>query len=328
MLPLLLKIKKEVNYCFFREYRYRRTERRHLLPYYSPTAPVSTYPDRIVVCMADGKYRHGGLADRFRSFVSISSFCQEHGLRFAIRFTAPFNLEDYFVPNEYDWRLKPGEFTMNSAEACPVFMDLINAIDSRELQWQRNITQRALSRPYKQIHVYTSFYFAQDQFGPLFKKLFFPSKALHNALKPHRTALGSDYISVSTRFMELLGDFHEPKPGRVLRNAEADALMDRCIEQVKQLRSGHPGMRILLTSDSEHFLRRCHQQVPETYVVPGVIAHVDTPQSADHMKTFLDFMLITEASHVYQLCTPPMYRGNFSLRAAQAGMKPHTLLTF
>jgi hypothetical protein len=46
------------------------------------------------------------------------------------------------------------------------------------------------------------------------------------------------------------------------------------------------------------------------------------------MKTFLDFYLISEADHAYQLYTPPMYKGNFSLRAAQAGEIPHSLITF
>lgn len=321
-------LKKELNYMFFRQYRYRRTERRHLMPYYSATAPGSTCSERMVVCMADGKYRHGGLADRFRSFVSIYSYCREHGVRFAINFTAPFKLEDYLIPNTYDWRLKPGELTMNSTEAHPVFMDLINAIDEREIQWQRNVTAQALAIPYKQVHVYTSFYFAQERFGSLFKQLFRPSPTLHQALLPHRTALGGKYISVSARFMELLGDFHEPKPERVLHAAEADSLILSCVEQVKELRNAHPQMRILVTADSERFLAACRAQVPEAYVVPGEIAHVDTTQSADHMKTFLDFYLISEAEHAYQLYTPPMYKGNFSLRAAQAGEIPHTLISF
>jgi hypothetical protein len=114
----------------------------------------------------------------------------------------------------------------------------------------------------------------------------------------------------------------------VLHAAEADSLILSCVEQVKELRNAHPQMRILVTADSERFLAACRAQVPEAYVVPGEIAHVDTTQSADHMKTFLDFYLISEAEHAYQLYTPPMYKGNFSLRAAQAGEIPHTLISF
>ena len=41
--------------------------------YYSPTAKRATNEDKIVICMFDGKMRHGGLSDRLRGMISGSS---------------------------------------------------------------------------------------------------------------------------------------------------------------------------------------------------------------------------------------------------------------
>ncbi len=60
------RIKSEINYLFFRRYRYRRVERRHLAGYYGPENPAAINERRQVIFMADGKRMHGGLADRLR----------------------------------------------------------------------------------------------------------------------------------------------------------------------------------------------------------------------------------------------------------------------
>lgn len=316
------------NYAFFREYRYRRKVRRHLKQYYSPEAPETTNPEPTVICMADGKCHHGGLADRLRSFVTYYGYCLEHGLRFAIHFDFPFRLEDYLVPNEYDWLLRPGELTFNSRQAHAVYMDNTSDEGPRELRYQRRMSHKLLSdRRYVQHHVYSSFYYDEANFGRYFHRLFRPSERVEAALAPCREALGERYISVSARFLELLGDFREPKATLRLEEPERVALIERCVSQVEKLHSTHPDCRILVTSDSVRFLDAC-RRLPYVYIAEGKISHVDVAGESDHTKTFVDFLLISEADTVYQIQTGPMYGGNFSLRAAQAGGRPHHLLRF
>ena len=316
------------NYAFFREYRYHRKVRRHLKQYYSPEAPESTCEERMVVCMADGKCHHGGLADRLRSFVTYYGYCLEHGLRFAIHFDFPFRLEEYLQPNRYDWTLKPGELTYNSRQAHAVYMDNTSDEGPRELRYQRRMSRKLLSSTrFLQHHVYSSFYYDEANFGRYFHELFRPSARVQAALDLERQTLGANYISVSARFLELLGDFKEPKATLTLYEHGRKELVERCVAKIKELHTKWPDRKILVTSDSRRFLDAC-RHLDYVHVADGQISHVDVAGGADHTKTFVDFLLISGAERVFQIKTPPMYGGNFSLRAAQAGNRPHTLITF
>lgn len=316
------------NYAFFRRYRYARKIRRHFKQYYTPDAPETLFPEQSVICMADGKCHHGGLADRLRSFVTYYGYCRKHGIRFGIHFTFPFRLEDYLIPNSYDWRLRPGELTFNQKQARAFYMDNTSDDGPRELEFQRKLSDRYLSdRHHIQHHVYSSFYYDEANFGRYFNELFRPAPRIETLLEKERHSLGDSYISVSARFLELLGDFKEPKATLRLSPEEQTDLIERCVRQVEKLHSLHPGMNILVTSDSRRFTEAC-SRLPYVHSTPGQISHVDVEGEADHARTFLDFLLIAGASHVYQIRTAPMYGGNFSLRAAQAGSRPHNLISF
>ena len=76
------RLKTEINYLFFRVYRYKRVVRRHFSKYYDDNHPQATNSRKMVVYMADGKYRHGGLADRLRGIVTLYRYCIEHNLDF------------------------------------------------------------------------------------------------------------------------------------------------------------------------------------------------------------------------------------------------------
>ena len=322
------RIKSEVNYLFFRRYRYWRVVFRHLRRYYTPDAPLSTCRDRMIVYMADGKYPHGGFADRLRSILTDYRYCRDHGVRFAINFTFPFRLEEYLEPAAYDWRLQPGELTFNSHEATPVFVDTMPDETEREMRFRRRITERALSRKKLQIHTYGAMYWDDSDFASLFAELFRPVPAIQSDIERHIAAIGGRFVSVSTRFMELLGDFAEPKGGTVLDKSGQRALIDRCHSLVETVRRRHPEVeRVLVTSDSARFLEAC-ASLPYVYVIPGTIAHSDTANASDHTKTFVDFLMISHAEKAYQIMGGGMYGGNFSLRAAQISGIPYERLTF
>lgn len=328
MHPLKRQLKWWANALFFRAYRYRRIERRHLLPHYTPDSPLSSTSQPSLILMYDGRRKHGGLADRLRAAIYFYTLAVAHGRRFRINFTFPFQLETYLVPNTYDWRLRPGELTYNPRQARPFYTDTIAITGPRETRWQLDYALSILNQPVQQLHVYSPFVCSDADFSRCFHQLFRPSPLLEEALGPHRRDLGSHYISVSTRFMELLGDFREPKTEHHLTPEQQLQLIARCREKLIEIHSTlHPDTKILLTSDSQRFLDAC-RDLPWVYIVDGQIAHTDTPETSDHLKTFLDFWLITEATEVYQLQTSLMYAGNFSLRAALASSRPHHLITF
>lgn len=326
---ILRKLRTELNYAFYRDVQYRRKALRHLVKFYRPDSPaVGNISERELICMADGKLLHGGLADRLRSFCTFFAFAREHGYRFGIYFRQPFRLEDYLVPNAYDWTVDDSHVSFNSAEAAPIYLGTTSQEGERERRFQHDITERFLRRYGKmQNHIYSAYYFAEDNIANDFRTLFKPSPRMEEALGKELEQLGEDYISVSARFLELLGDFHEPVPCLTLPAAEQDALIERCLQQLRMIHEQHGKMKMLVTSDSQRFVEAA-SQLPFVHVVKGRIAHVDTADSSDHTKTFLDFLLVSRAKAAYQLQTPPMYGGNFSLRAAQIGGIPFKRLQF
>ena len=144
MNPIKKELKWWANKLFFRSYRYKRIERRHLLPQYSADAAPSASKGKMVVVMYDGKCNHGGLADRLRGAIYFYALCRETDRRFRLNFIFPFKLETYLIPNTYDWRLKPGELTFNISEARPVFTDTIGITGPREIKWEKIMHPRNL----------------------------------------------------------------------------------------------------------------------------------------------------------------------------------------
>lgn len=327
------RIKSEINYLFFRRYRFKRTIRRHFRKYYSPDNPHTANTQKQIICMADGKYPHGGLVDRLRSITTIFKYCLEHKVDFRIYFTTPFRLEDYLVPNLYDWRIGSSELSFNSEDSKAVFMDTSGNSGEREKKFQRNITEEFLSAPYKQIHVYSTFYYEERYFGELFTRLFKPAVPIQKEIDEQLRILGGagNYISVSTRFLELLGDFKEPGTSPHIPASKQTALIQACLKQIEIIKSKHPDIpRILITSDSNRFLEAC-RQLEYAYIIPGEILHVDIPdksKAAKHQKTFVDFFAIAHAQKSYLLITDKMYKSSFSMRAAQVYNHPFEIIRF
>lgn len=315
-----------LKHLFFYGYQWRRTVRRHLKKYYSPDKPKSNSLEKTVICMADGKLRHGGLADRIRSYVTYYNFCKSHNLRFAINFTFPFRLEDYLEPNIYDWRLRPGELTYNSSEARPLPFSTSGPLTKFEIKKQRQLVEKYVGRGrLKQYHIYSNFCFYDDNFGKCFHELFRPVPRIAKAVEECKKEIGGKYISVATRFLELLGDFKEPKDRMHLSEEGKEELIRRCMHELNNIHKQYPNHTILVTSDSMLFLDSC-RNLPFVYIPSGTIKHLDLAGTGDHAKTFIDFLLISEADKVFQIKVAPMYEGNFSLRAAQVGEKPYQLI--
>lgn len=308
-------------------WQWRRVVRKYLGKYYSEDAPKSVSTDRIVVCMADGRRLHGGLADRLRSYVTYYAYCKAHGLRFAINFTSPFKLEEYLWPNEYDWRLKPDELSYNSGESRPLFFMTSGPLTDFEKREQRKLADRyLLDKKYKQYHLYSNYSFDDNDFARNFRELFRPVDRVQTIIDDCKKILGPGYISVSTRFMELLGDFKEPKQKHHLNEPERQHLIKKCKEEIGKLHARYPDVRMLVTSDSYRFIEAC-RDLPYVYIPEGKIEHVDVKGGeADHTKTFVDFFLISGADRVFQIKCGDMYGGNFSLRAAAVGGKPYHLI--
>ncbi|MDE6391510.1 MAG: hypothetical protein K2L26_08865 [Duncaniella sp.] len=316
-------LRREWNYLCGRRMRGRRSVR-GLLGLYGPGEPEGVSQGRMIVFMADGRSMQGGWVDRLHGIVSLWRFARGRGYDFRINYCHPIRLERYLEPAGYDWRLRPGELTYNSDVAHPFRLMTFGETGPREWRFQQDMMERYLSGRWRQCHVYSSYDYADGEMAGLFAELFRPTELLAGAMRPVSERLGEGYVSVSTRFMELLGDFVEPKRARLpLAGPEREELVGRCLEAVGDVHRRHPDARVFVTSDSALFLSRA-SALPYVVVAEGDICHADLAADVSgdadpHLKTFVDFMLVAGASKAYQIKAGSMYGGNFSRCAALVG---------
>ncbi|MBO8479353.1 MAG: hypothetical protein IAB80_10790 [Bacteroidetes bacterium] len=279
------------------------------------------------VAMVDGKQYHGGMCDRFKGMVSLYAYCKQRGIEFRILYNYPFDLSEYLVPSSYDWRLKEGEFS-----GC--FRDC-------RIIYLRGESGHRLTRlrTKKQIHFYGNMDIldvlnkdrgTSYRWGELFKELFRPSEALASQLADLHTGIGEEYDAAVFRFQNLLGDFPEYRFKPLESRQEREKLKEKCLAAVREL-AARPenGRKLLVTSDSESFLQEV-SGIEGTFVIPGTVVHMDgggKRNGSSHMKSFLDFFMLTEARSVSCIGTKEMYPSQFPMYAAKVNGIPFRRIT-
>jgi hypothetical protein len=282
------------------------------------------YP-KTVIYMADGRMAIGGLSDRLRAIISIFKLCKEMHLMFKINFINPFNLKDFLLPNIYDWSILPEEICYNSKLSKPVcIFTLPDRFHDTEAQafWAKKFFNKAC----KQIHAYTNMYIAEKEYGVLFHELFKPAAELENLIDYNLKRLGGkgEFISVTFRFMQLLGDFEEPRDTffdwyrPALPDDKKKILINKCIEHLKEIYYENECEKIFVTSDSMSFLEEA-KRLPFVYVIPGKVLHIDAHRNTGkdvNLKMFLDYFVLSYSRKIYLVIDDQMYKSGFSYRAA------------
>ena len=342
---LLHSIGKEIQNVFQNLFKQRGKWRRkaaELDGYYSTDAPRAKNERKMVVYMVDGRTKHGGLADRLRGIISTYDVCKQLGYDFRIYFVHPFRLDDYLVPATFDWRVSEEELCYNPLDSSVVYCGSNGT--HVELPFQRLYLKQRMQKATKQVHVYTNAHLLQrgGKFSQRFNELFRPSPALQEALDTHlanlaslapshpRTHAPSNYVSMTLRFQQLLGDFKENNYV-TLSADEQQKLIDRCIDKIDELHRGMPEKKVLVTADSNRFLEEASKRLSYIYVVHGKVAHMDWSENMPfevNLKSFLDLMMISRAERAYLLQTGLMYNSGFPRRAAQIGNIPFCHVKF
>lgn len=259
----------------------------------------------------------GGLSDRLRGITAIYQECKREGIAFKVNMENPV-LADYLRPNEYDWTLKKGEIDYDMKRVYPCTILTYHPYDDdKEKDVQHKILRYFIKKPYDQIHVYSNMKISDEAYGRCFHELFRPSDELQNALDYHLNRIGGkqSYISCTFRFRQLLGDFKEG--GETLSAQQREPYIQRCIKTVEHLHEMHP-CTILVTSDSVTFLDRI-KALHYVYIIPGKVVHMGFTFDASkqtHMKSFVDYFMLSYARTVYLVRDRLMYHSGFPLRAA------------
>ncbi len=266
-----------------------------------------------LISCVDGRLWHGGLTDRFKGIISTFAFCRQNDIPFRIKYDYPFKLEDYLIPNQYDWRLKEGEFSTNYDNSEILYL----VGESKKKRYR--IPKRT------QIHVYANRDATLNhdnlQWGELFKSLFQPSDTLKKAIS--ELDFGK-YIAVVFRFQNLLGDFPEYdfKP---LDEEGKKKLLIKCEKAVDNFLKQYKAYNVLVTSDSISFLNMIKEK-ERVRIIPGKVSHVDNKvehKNGDtYLKSFVDFFMISKAIKVFGVGTKYMYPSGFPKYAAKVNNIP------
>lgn len=288
---------------------------------------------KIVICVYDGYIQMQGLADRLRGILSTYYLCKCLQIDFCLVFRHPFLLQDYLVPNEYDWQ-KYSNLLRYDIPRKNILILFTGRQGPYEKRRQEKWLKKHLKKSKGQIHVYTNAFFSYDNdYHSLFNELFRPSERLQKAITYHLEKLKGGYISVSCRFRNLLGDFNETKGcDNKLTLTEKERLLSSVLEQIALLHQQHPRKTILCNSDSKTFLHSA-SCLDYTYVIPGIVTHIDANDlpNRDYLfyeKTFLDFFMIAHAEHIYTLKTGKMYETGFPYAASFIYQRPYDIIVF
>ena len=310
--PLL---RKSIDY--FKTYKLRK--------YYNKSNVRADNDTTQLIYMADGKILHGGLSDRLCGILSMYAYAKKYGIGFRILYITPYNLSDILMPNEYDWQIKPNAISYNIKDARPVYLSVYSSHNDRVVKY---IDSRLNRLHVKQIHAYTNArYFQKEDVPQLFKELFKPCRLLQEALELHLNNLNHDYVSLTFRFQQLLGDFKEGDFTTLEDEETKEALIQKCLDAVRFLHERVECKKILVTSDSKTFLERA-SHLNYVYVVMGNIRHIDftggekVDISVD-MKSFIDMLLIANAKAVHLCNIKPLYRSGFPETSSYIYNRPY-----
>ena len=298
----------------------RNQEKRILKKYYKNTDDILSVNDEIIFT-CNGFIWHGGLADRLKGAISIYEWCKKNNKVFKINFCHPFRLENYLIPNNYNWLTD--DISYNIKTSLPkICLTEQRACGKKDVQknYDKYINKWLddnLNIKDKQIHVYTNMRLGNKNFAPLFNELFKPSEKLQVEIDKNIECLGDKYISISFRFTTIMGDFTDCA-GKEYQEEDKVKLLKNCVQAVKDIRKKAPlHNKVLITADSERFLNYAKENLKDIYIIPGKVGHIDYNNSDDvNMKTFLDFMLISKAQKAYLVKNKDMYNSAFAKTAA------------
>ena len=267
----------------------------------------------IAIYLLDNRSFNHGFADRLRGMISVYAYAKANNIPFRIEHIVPFDLNTFFVPNQYDWNIKEGEISFNLLYSNPIVMRnytrgyrMLRLSKNRQHHFYLNIdTIDIINTHYKTNYNYTS----------LFNELFKPSDFLLSQVKQYEKYIKDGYVSISFRFLQLMGDF-EDIMGETLPVDEQYVLMNKCRNFIDTIYHKTNSKWILITSDSQKFINSL-SSISYVFTIDGEIGHIGFSSSFEtYIKTFMDFYMISQARKVFMGYTDKMYKSHFAESAA------------
>jgi hypothetical protein len=302
---------------YFREFSLK-------IAYYN--LPPNKHFNHCFVFCVDGRLKHGGLADRLFGIICTFALCKIYNIKFKILYNSPFSLDDYLIPNQYDWRINDSEISFNLKQARPV-IKLGDLRYYKKFHYYYPGKQIHFYSNYKNLHEINVFYKTDYTIKSLFDELFKPSERFQKDLEALRSKVPLQYISVCFRLQNRFGDLKEAK-SHELSISQQEKLIKVCIDALMTVKQKHNNSPILITSDSVSFLSIV-SKTEGIYKIPGKVVHMDYTSDADfdtYEKSFLDFYMLGYGEKVYQFKMPDLWVSGFPRLAAYLGGVEYELL--
>lgn len=293
------------------------------------------------IFMVDGRVHHGGMFDRLKGAITVYAIAKALGKEFKIDWYYPFQLDRYLEPvkdhNNYicDWRTDEQQMTLESKNFQVVIAYGEFANPAR--LWKNRNKETLFYYGYDSLNEVNAHFGTNYDWGMLYRELFKPTTYLQSYLDAFQKEIGSEYIAIHTRWLNLLGDkveYTDINPE--LESTESkNILMNKALSKIKELfnkaKSEDPTIRLMIASDSMTFINYIEKEKPDIYVVPGTVKHIDTAGETDdseNIKLFTDYYLIAHSKKVYSLWHEGMWKSAFPKYAAKIGGVPFERISF
>lgn len=296
-----------------------------IVKYYDKNPFCKKNAPKIIVSALDGSKTTCGLADRLKGMLSAYAYAKATGVDFVIRHKIPFDLSMFLVPNKYDWKCKDEQVSMNVYDSRPFV--LYNNTNPEKLQKLDGSKQYHFYSNVNFIPYINKLFGTEFSFHELYNELFKPSDMLMNEVRKFQPD-NADYISISFRFTQLMGDFKDVV-GQELDDDKKKVLIAKCHNLIERIYNEHDQKyMVLVTADSQRFIDTLGG-IPYVFTLPGKIGHIGHESGMEtHLKTFLDFYMISQAKKVYMGYSGRMWKSQFAQSAAETTGVPYQAIQF
>ena len=277
-----------------------------------------------IIIVFDGNFPHGGLVDRLKGILSFYQVAKKTDADFKIYFKSPFDLNEFLVPNTYNWTSTDADLSWNPFSTKILYLmlnfdfnpiDYISKSNKKKfivfcnIDYSKTING-SLNREELNIHWSKSFH-------ELFKK------SIYLDAEYSKLNIKENAIAIHTRFTSLFGDFKD-SPKAIATKERKNEIKKSLKKEIDTIAFENKSMNIYVFSDSIQFLDFI--KLETNYIVlDGKPQHIDSNNNSnelnDHIKTFLDFFAISACEKVFLIRTKDMYNSAFSKYAAIVGNK-------
>lgn len=270
-----------------------------------------------IVALYDGSRRTGGLTNRFAGIISAYGIAKHYGKKFEIKFTYPFNLEDFLVPNKYDWR-----YTGRKSDSYKVYTLIDSDKNLDTLMADISKDRFDIYYLYININVLGKIHGVeniQKYWSSFFGELFGKTDYLKSRID--RVGLPDNYIAIHFRFLNRLGDFTDTSETTELDKADKDKLIRQCKKNINFIASNHPNRKYYVASDSNRFLTKV-KNMDNVIAIGGKKYHTDVAGGESYVEPFVDFFILSRAEKIYNIKLEGMHKSMFGRYASMINNIP------